>query len=251
MSGRICRFLAASVLVTAVILPVAARPGQAAAVRVTMAGMKFTPDHLQVQVGDTVGWVAGDDEHTVTARDGSFDSSSRGLMAEGDEFRWRFRVAGEYPYYCRVHGSRGMQGVITVVDPSAPATTTTRLTPVTAAATTTTAAQYTTTTTAPVTTTSRVLATSSTTLVKDVVTTTAPAGVPAVPEAPPVLNPASPVLGSSGGQDQAALPGAPAAARRSGRSAPPLAVGLGAVALFALVGGGVALRRRGSRAPRG
>jgi len=244
------RLLAASVLVTGLVGPVAAGPAQAVTARVTMANMKFTPDRLDVQLGDTVVWVAGDDSHTVTARDGSFDSSSRGVMGQGDEFRWRFRVPGEYAYYCRIHGSRGMQGVVVVTDPSAPTTTSTRPTPVTAAATTSTtaAADSTTTSSEPVTTTSRVLATSSTTLVKDVVTTTAPPGVPVVPQEPPALNLSSPVLGSA--PASASLPEARAAARRSGGSSLlPVALGVGGVALLGVLGV-LAVRRRAPRARR-
>jgi plastocyanin len=246
MSGRFWRVIAASALVAAVMGPVAARPATAASTRVTMAGMKFIPDHLEVQLGDTVMWEAGDDDHTVTARDGSFDSSSRGLMEQGDEYRWRFRTPGQFPYYCRIHGNRGMQGVIVVVDPYAPSTTTsTRPTPATAAATTSTTAAATTTTTVPATTTSRVLATSSTTSLKDLVTT-APAGVPAVPQAPPALNLSAPVVGS-GGTD-AALPEAQAAARHSGGSSSLPALALGAFAVVAVLGGGglAVVRRRGA-----
>jgi len=248
MSGRIWRVLVAFGLVAAVSAPLAARPALATTTRVTMADMKFTPDRLDVQVGDTVVWLAGDDDHTVTARDGSFDSSPRGLMGEGDEFRWRFRVPGEYPYYCRIHGNRGMQGVIVVTDPSAPATaTTSRLTPVTAAATTSTTAPVTTTTAEPTTTTTRVLATSSTTSLAQVVATTAPPGVPAVPQEPPALNPAAPVLSSHPGD--ASLPEAQAASRRSGgSSAQKTALGLGGVAVIGALGAGFALRRRGPRA---
>ena len=123
--------------VAGVIGVVPTRPAGAAIEQVEMAKMRFNPARLQIQMGDTVVWEAGDDGHTVTARDGTFDSSTRGTMAEGDQFRWRFRVPGTYAYFCRVHQSRGMQGEIVVVDPSA-ATSTTRLTPVTAAATTST-----------------------------------------------------------------------------------------------------------------
>ena len=185
MSGRFWRVIAASTLVATVIGPVAARPATAASTRVTMANMKFIPDHLEVQLGDTVMWEAGDDDHTVTARDGSFDSSSRGLMEESGEFRRRFRAPGQFPYSCRVHGNRGMQGVIVVVDPYAPTTTSSRPTPVTAAATTSTTAAAVTTTTEPATTTSRVLATSST-LVKST-TTTADTSSAVLPGAPPPL----------------------------------------------------------------
>ena len=221
MSGRVWRVLAASVLVTAVMGPIVARPAEAVTTRVTMADMKFTPDHLEVQLGDTVVWLAGDDDHTVTARDGSFDSSSRGLMGQGDEFRWRFRVPGQFAYYCRIHGSRGMQGVITVVDPSAATTTPTR-----------------------------VLATSSTTNPAQAVTATAPPGVPAVPQEPPALNLGAPVLGSGG--NDGGLPEAQTASHRAGGSSPlPAALGIGGAAVLAVLGAGVAVKRRGSRARRG
>src|SRR5581483_4226903 len=130
MSGRLWRLVAPIVLVGALIGPVTARPAAASTSRVVAANLQFTPARLQVFVGDTVVWDAGDDDHTVTARDGSFDSSDRGLMAAGDEFRWRFRVPGTFPYFCRVHGDRGMQGVIVVVDPPAPSTTATSTPPV-------------------------------------------------------------------------------------------------------------------------
>lgn len=245
MSGRIWRLVAASVLVGGLVGPMAARPAQAVTTRVTMADMKFTPDRLDVQVGDTVAWVAGDDEHTVTARDGSFDSSPRGLMNQGDEFRWRFRLPGQYPYFCRVHGSRGMQGMIVVTDPSAPTTATTRLTPVTAAATTSTTASASTTTTAPATTTSRVLATSSTTSLARIVTTTTPSGVPAVPQEPPALNLSAPVLGS--GPADAGLSETAAASRHagdSGLSPAVAAAGIGGLVVLLVLAGGLVRRTR-------
>jgi plastocyanin len=231
---------------------VPARPAGAAIAQVEAAGTRFNPAKLQVQMGDTVVWEAGDDNHTVTARDGTFDSSTRGTMVEGDQFRWRFRVAGTYAYYCRVHQSRGMQGEIVVVDPSA-ATSTTRLTPVTAAATTSTTAAATTGTTLPATTTSRQLATSSTTSLRQITSTTVPAGAPVLPQEPPALNPNAPVLTGSG---VAVLPDAQAAARRSAGEKDDLGPGiaLGIVgALLVAAGGGAALRARsrGRRSPAG
>lgn len=223
------------------------RPAGAAVGRVDMAGTRFNPARLQIQTGDTVIWEAYDDGHTVTAGDGSFDSSSRGTMAEGDQFRWRFRTPGTYAYYCRVHRSRGMQGEIVVVDPSA-ATSTTRLTPVTAAATTSTTAAATTETTLPVTTTSRPLATSSTTSLRQITSTTVPAGTPAVPQEPPALNPNAPVLTGSG---TSVLPDAQAAARRSEAEQDPLPVAaIVVIAALALFGGfvGVRTHRRRSAA---
>lgn len=249
MSGRTWRVGAALMLVTAVIGPMSPRPAAAATERVMAEEMHFTPPRLEVEMGDWVVWEAGDEEgHTVTARDGTFDSSPRGLMAEGDRFRYRFRVPGAYRYFCRVHQSRGMQGEIIVVDPSAP-TTTTRLTPVTAAATTSSTATTTTTTAPPTTTTTRPLATSSTTSMSVATATTAPPGAPAVPQAPPALNPNARVLGSP--PPDASLPEAQAAARRSEGSGrgPGVVVGLGLLVALAAAGGAAAVLRR--RAPRG
>jgi plastocyanin len=224
-------------------------PAGAYVERVELASQRFNPARVEIQLGDSVIWEAGDDGHTVTARDGSFDSSDRGLMAEGDQFRWRFRVPGTYAYYCRVHQNRGMVGEVVVIDPAAP-TTTTRLTPVTAAATTSTTAAATTETTLPVTTTSRVLATSSTTSLKQVTSTTAPPGVAAVPQEAPAVNPNAPILSGAG---SAVLPEAQAAARRAEaekkeHQLPVVAVV--AIAALTLFGGvvGVRTHRRRSSA---
>ena len=250
MSGRACRAAAALVLVTAVTSVnwvAGAGPAGADVARVKLAGQRFTPPRVEIVAGDSVIWEAGDDGHTVTARDGSFDSSDRGLMAEGDQFRWRFRVPGTYAYSCRVHGNRGMQGVVVVADPSAPSTSTTRLTPVSAAATTSTtaAAQATTPTTVPETTTTRPLATSSTTSVRQVVTTTVPSGTPIDPQEPPALNPNAPMLSPSG---DSVLPESQAAARRSEASKESLPVlAIVAVAALMLFGALVGVRARRRR----
>ncbi len=100
---------------------------QAAGKTITIKDFQYSPADLAVKVGEQITVTNSDiAPHTVTARDGSFDSSDRGLMAEGDQFRWRFRVPGTYAYFCRVHQSRGMVGEIVVVDPAAPTTATTR-----------------------------------------------------------------------------------------------------------------------------
>ena len=222
------------------------RPAEAATARVEVGDLRFSPAKLQISVGDTVEWDAADDGHTVTARDGSFDSSSRGLMGTGDYFRFRFRAPGTFAYYCRVHASRGMQGEIVVVDPSAP-TATTRLTPVSAAATTSTtsSAAAVTTTTAPVTTTSRVLATSSTTSLAQAVATTSPPGSAATPNEAPTMNPDARVVGSPP-PEAGGLPEAQAAARHRGGSGPakgPL-IGAAAALLALLALGAFGLKRR-------
>lgn len=86
---------------------------------VTMPGslLKFVPDKLTVKVGDTVTWTNdGALPHTVTHEDQkTFDSD---IIESGKEFKFTFKAIGAYPYYCKLHASRGarvgMIGEITV-----------------------------------------------------------------------------------------------------------------------------------------
>ena len=252
MSGLLQRVGATVVLVTAVVgaLPAAVPPASGATAHVVVGEMRFNPVRLEIALGDSVKWEAADDGHTVTAADGTFDSSPRGLMGEGDEYRHRFRAPGRYAYFCRVHGNRGMRGEVLVVDPSAPTTSSTRVTPVTAAAPaptpTTAAASAPLTTQPPTTTSSRPLATSSSTSPAMATPTTAPGGTTLIPQEPPVLNPSAPVVGSAEGD--ADLPGAQAAARRSEAEDDPLPlIALAAVTALALFGGFVGVRARRRR----
>ncbi|HET9771210.1 MAG TPA: plastocyanin/azurin family copper-binding protein [Acidimicrobiia bacterium] len=244
MRGRTWRVWALFGLVAAGIALPGAPSARAATAEVTAGGTRFTPPRVEIEAGDSVVWEATDDRHTVTSRDGLFDSSPRGFMGDGDAYRFRFRLPGRYAYFCRVHQSQGMQGEVVVVDPSAPTTTTTRLTPVSAAATSSSTA---TTTTAPTTTTTRQLATSSTTSRSIATATTAPTGTPAAPQEPPALNPNTPVVGSpdASGDD---LPGVQAAARTSdGTDGPGTAVVVGVLAALGIAAGTVAFRTRPRR----
>ena len=246
MSGLSRRVSAAFVLVAALAL-LSPQPAGAFVTRVQVGKMQYSPAKVQIEMGDSIIWEAADDGHTVTARDGSFDSSSRGLMAEGDQYRWRFRTPGSYAYFCRVHGDRGMKGEIVVVDPAAPTTTSTRLTPVSAAATTSTTAPLTTAPTEPASTTTRPLATSSTTSRAVATSTTAPVGTPVAPQEPPAINPSTPVVGTA--EADANLPGAQAAARRTAANDDLLPlVAIGVVGMLALFGGVMGLRTRRGRA---
>ena len=85
----------------------------------------FRPVTLNVKVGSTVDWEQiGDQPHSVTAVDGSFDSSpdcgpidSDKCLGEGDAFSFTFDKPGEFDYYCRVHGlpdGTGMFGTVVV-----------------------------------------------------------------------------------------------------------------------------------------
>ncbi len=68
---------------------------------VFMANRIFSPPSVTIQVGDTVTFLNDDGrDHTVTARDGSYDS---GLMPSGDSYTRTYTVPGTYEYFCAIH----------------------------------------------------------------------------------------------------------------------------------------------------
>jgi plastocyanin len=76
---------------------------------VSVEGMRFVPETLEVQRGDTVEWVNNDlVPHTVTAS-GAFDSGSIAPKA-----RWKRVIgkAGMIPYVCSFHPT--MKGTLQV-----------------------------------------------------------------------------------------------------------------------------------------
>ncbi|HEV7862015.1 MAG TPA: plastocyanin/azurin family copper-binding protein [Acidimicrobiia bacterium] len=253
MSGLSWRVGATLMLVAAVFDPLGPAPAGAATPRVVLANMHFTPPRLEVALGDSVIWEAADEGHTVTARDGSFDSSPRGLMADGDEFRFRFRVPGTYAYFCRVHQNRGMAGEIVVIDPASPASPSTTSSTTAPAATSAAAPAPATTapTVAPTTTTSRPLATSSTTSLSIATATTTPLGTETAPHEPPTMNPNARVVGSPApGQPLGETESAAATSRSGGGPGSAVAIGaLGALGVGGL--GGLLMVRRRRRAHAG
>jgi len=72
---------------------------------------KYSPTPATAKVGDTVKWSWEDDssQHTVTADDSSFDSSTKG---KGETFTYKFTKAGTFAYHCSLHAN--MKGSITV-----------------------------------------------------------------------------------------------------------------------------------------
>jgi plastocyanin len=94
-------------------------PGGSMAPAAPMGGMQaaeikqfaFQPKTLEVPVGTTVTWTNGDGaQHSVTAKDGSFDS---GLFGQGGTFTQKFDQAGTVAYICTRHGS--MMGEVKVI----------------------------------------------------------------------------------------------------------------------------------------
>jgi plastocyanin len=70
----------------------------------------FEPKRIHVQPGTTVRWVNyGKHTHTVTSRDGRWDS---GDVPPGALYSATFQNPGTYGFYCRHH--KGMEGTIVV-----------------------------------------------------------------------------------------------------------------------------------------
>ncbi|HEY3602927.1 MAG TPA: plastocyanin/azurin family copper-binding protein [Chthoniobacterales bacterium] len=86
-------------------------------VQVGAGGLKFTPQDVTINVGDTVQWVWEANDHTTTSGtpghpDGIWDS---GIQNLGFTFSQTFTTAGTFAYYCTVHGlCCGMIGSVTV-----------------------------------------------------------------------------------------------------------------------------------------
>lgn len=80
----------------------ASAPAPAAHVHtVAIAGMHFSPATLQVRAGERIEWVNNDlVPHTVTARDGSFDSKT---IAAGATWAWVATRVGSVAYACAYH----------------------------------------------------------------------------------------------------------------------------------------------------
>jgi len=95
------------------------RPPREAAAYTVVANLDdfFDPQVLRVAVGTEVEFESrGQNPHTVTADDGSFDS---GTLVHGDEFSHRFDQPGVYAFTCILHGKAGgigMTGIVVVGD---------------------------------------------------------------------------------------------------------------------------------------
>ena len=91
---------------------------------VSIEQRQFAPRELTVSVGDEVTWTHrdGDQVHSVTADDGSFDSNPlcsagnpKECMSDHDTFRHTFGTEGRFPYFSKTFGGPGGQGASGVV----------------------------------------------------------------------------------------------------------------------------------------
>lgn len=92
--------------------------------------LRFVPDRVEIQVGETVVWVNESEKiHTVSTHPSEatqiehtgvpqatehFDSSNLG---PGQTFKRTFTVAGVYKYYCHPHQDMAMRGEVVVLEP--------------------------------------------------------------------------------------------------------------------------------------
>jgi hypothetical protein len=77
---------------------------------VVIADFEYAPQVIHVPVGTTIRWLnSGVAPHTVTARDGSFDS---GFLSTNDAYTRTFTAAGTIDYLCAIHPA--MVGTIVV-----------------------------------------------------------------------------------------------------------------------------------------
>jgi plastocyanin len=108
------RYRRAAALVLTVALSAAssgsgAAPGSALRT-VAIDAMQFSPQTIEVQVGETVEWSNKDPfPHTATAGGHFFDS---GEIPAGGRWKWTAREKGMFPYRCALHPT--MQGTLVV-----------------------------------------------------------------------------------------------------------------------------------------
>ena len=99
----------AAAVALAMALPAAAH-GPEGPAAVSILFQAFSPPQMTVLEGDPVTWTnTSQREHTVTARDGRFDS---GNIPSHRNYVQRFGASGAYPYFCRIHPT--MSGTVEV-----------------------------------------------------------------------------------------------------------------------------------------
>jgi plastocyanin len=99
--------------------------GQIVDVSVGNGGFVFTPDTVNIKVGDTVRWTWASGGHSVTSGDSCIvdeefcspndTNCDQGVLSNGGTvYEHTFNQAGSYSYFCFVHCGFGMTGVVNV-----------------------------------------------------------------------------------------------------------------------------------------
>lgn len=93
---------------------------------VEVSGFSFTPEEISVQPGDTIRWVWGGGDHTVTSGSNcTFDGIYFNELVDPDNPEFLYvvpdDVSGEIPYFCIPHCAMfGMVGTIVIETPLIP-----------------------------------------------------------------------------------------------------------------------------------
>ena len=76
--------------------------------------LKFVPENCTVKAGTTLVWTnTGGVAHTVTSVTGVFDSGDVSHpLPGGGTFKFTFKTAGNFPYYCRLHSADKITGMV-------------------------------------------------------------------------------------------------------------------------------------------
>lgn len=81
--------------------------------QVSIVDFAFEPDDFTATAGEPVKWKnTGDTQHNVSFDDESVVDS--GNLDSGAEFSRTFEDAGEFTYFCSIHGKDRMSGTVTV-----------------------------------------------------------------------------------------------------------------------------------------
>ena len=95
------RMLSGALALTLAAVLGGAQPAAAFSTKVRIVDFGFKPKRIEIPQGSRVVWLnKGDEGHTVTARNGDFDS---GELAPGEKFSHKFLDTGVFRYYCEIH----------------------------------------------------------------------------------------------------------------------------------------------------
>ena len=84
---------------------------------INVTDFKFTPDELQISVGDTVEWKNTQGYHNINGIKATFPLNPESF-GNSTGFNWTykyvFKTAGKYDYHCDPHAENGMIGKVEV-----------------------------------------------------------------------------------------------------------------------------------------